>query len=104
MELVRQLILIVLIGGIIGLALAAWMSMRGSSRSGPVMRDIREPDDQAPQRTKQELLTPRQSLRPMHERQAELHARMRQQTGHVDTVMIMLPPKDGDAPKADPPR
>ena len=104
MELLRQLILVVLIGGIIGLALAAWMSMRGSSRSGLVVRDIRESDGQAQQRTKPELLTSRQPLRPMHERQAELHAKMRQQTGHVDTVMIMLPPKDGDAPKTDPPR
>jgi hypothetical protein len=87
----EELLLVVLIGGIIGLAIGAYFSMRGSSTSGPVARDIDNHSSPRPQASR-----PRQPLVPMQERKAALDARLRQRTGHVDTVMITLPPKDGD--------
>jgi len=90
MALWQQLMLVILIGGIIGLFIAALASMHGKP-SGPVCGTPVPPD-------KQQLFTPRTPLRPMRERQAELHARLRERSGHVHTVMIMLPPEGQDVP------
>jgi hypothetical protein len=100
MALWQQIILVVLIGGIIGLSIAAWVSMRGGTRRGPVARDIGSPGRTPKGQRQPPLLAPGQRLRPMHDRQAELHARLRQRSGHVDTMIVKLPPKDGDEPGA----
>ncbi len=90
----QELIVVILLGSIIGLAIAAWVSLRGYSDSGPISHNAEQPDQRAADPLARR--PGQQRLRPMRERQAELHRALRQRSGHVDTVMIKLPPKDGD--------
>jgi hypothetical protein len=67
---------LIFIGLVIGIILMTLLALRSfnSIQVPPVTREIKT----------------------MRERQAALQQRMREQTGHVSTVMIPLPPKDHD--------
>lgn len=91
-----QLLLVVLVtGAIIGLCIAAWVSMvNGNYRR--LTQQGKEQPPAAPAPDPDPLARPARPRLRMRERQAELHRGLRERTGHVDTVMIKLPLKDGD--------
>lgn len=91
-----QLALLVLVtGAIIGVGIAAYVSMvNGNYRRLTQQDKAQPPAVPAPQ--DDPLARPARPRLQMRERQAELHRGLRERTGHVDTVMIKLPPKDGE--------
>lgn len=91
----QLLLLVAVTGAIIGIAIAAYVSMVRSNYHKLTHIDD-EPPAPAPTPDSDPLARPARPRLQMRERQAELHGAMRQRTGHVDTIMVKLPPKDGE--------
>lgn len=91
----QLLLLVAVTGAIIGIAIAAYVSMVKSNYHTLTPIDA-EPPAAAPAPDADPLARPARPRLQMQERQAELHRGLRERTGHVDTIMITRPPKDGE--------
>lgn len=91
----QLLLLVAVTGAIIGLCIAAWVSMVNANYRRLTQQDKVQPPA-APTPDPDPLARPARPKLQMRERQAELHRGLRERTGHVDTVIMTLPPKDGD--------